>query len=285
MSPSRICDVGDVKPSDQRRRSSATCGATTATLCALLAALAVEGARATASAQGVSGQPGSIARATVRRPVEVELRSAVRVLAPGETATVAIRLRPEPGWHTYWRHAGDVGSAPSVAWQLPEGFTASPLRWPTPELIESPPLASYGYDREVHLLGAVHVPVDARVGSRATLSATVTWVVCREECFADEVDLALTLPVGAATQADTTAARAIAAEDARVPARRADWAFRSAVDSNGIVLRVRPPGGSSVLGGTDPTRVRFFVDSAAVIDHAAPAAVRVAGDELELRLT
>ena len=253
-------------------------------LCALVGALAVGGTPATAGAQSVSQRASAVARATASRPVEIELRSAARVLAPGETAAVAIRLRPEPGWHAYWRHAGDVGSPPSVEWRLPEGFTAAPLRWPTPELIVSPPLASYGYEREVHLLGAVHVPRTARVGSAATLSGTVTWVVCKVECIADEVDLALTLPVGAAPEADTAAARAFSAEDARVPVRRADWAFHSAVDSGAIVLRVRPPDGSGLLAGGGTPPVRFFVDSAGVIDHAAPAAVRVDGDALELRL-
>ena len=206
------------------------------------------------------------------------------MLVPGDTAAVAIRLRPQPGWHTYWRHAGDVGSAPSVEWQLPDGFTAAPLRWPKPELIASPPLASYGYEREVHLLGAVHVPRTARVGSTVTLRSNVSWVVCRVECFAADVDLALTLPVAAAAVLDTAAARAFALEDARVPAHRADWSFRAAVDAKAIVLRVRPPERSSLIAGDDGARVRFFVDSSGVIDHAAPAAVRVDGDALELRL-
>jgi thiol:disulfide interchange protein DsbD len=134
------------------------------------------------------------------------------------------------------------------------------------------------------MLGDVHVPRNARIGSTATFAATVTWVVCKEECFADEVELALTLPVGAAAEADTAAARAIMAEDTRVPVRGADWEFLSAVDSDAIVLRVRPPNGSALLTRRDMARVRFFVDSAGVIDHAAPATVRVDGEALELRL-
>jgi thiol:disulfide interchange protein/DsbC/DsbD-like thiol-disulfide interchange protein len=257
----------------------------TAVLPASASARAVLCAVALAAAADARGQEaGALARATAERPVEIELRSASRVLAPGETAAVAIRLRPQPGWHAYWRHAGDVGSAPSVTWRLPEGFTAAPLRWPAPELISSPPLASYGYEREVHLLGAVHVPATAKAGSTATLAGTVAWVVCNVECVADEVDLALTLPVGPAPQADTAAARAFATEDARVPVRHADWAFRSGIDSAAVVLRVRPPGGSALLAGGETPRVHFFVDSAGVIDHAAPAGVRVEGDELEIRL-
>jgi thiol:disulfide interchange protein DsbD len=56
------------------------------------------------------------------------------------------------------------------------------------------------------------------------------------------------------------------------------------VDSGAIVLRVRPPAGSRLAAGGDTARARFFVDSPGVIDHAAPAAVRVDGDALELRL-
>jgi thiol:disulfide interchange protein/DsbC/DsbD-like thiol-disulfide interchange protein len=249
----------------------------------VIASLAAFPIRA-AAAQPVTQRASALVRATASQPVEIELRSAARVLVPGETAAVAIRLRPEPGWHAYWRHAGDVGSPPSVEWQLPAGFTAAPLRWPKPELIASPPLASYGYAREVHLLGAVHVPRTARVGSTATIGGTVTWVVCKEECFAADVDLALTLPVGAAPRIDTAAARAFAVEDARVPFRPADWVFRSAADARTIVLRVRPPDGSGLLAGADAARIRFFVDSGGVIDHAALQPVRVDGEELELRL-
>ena len=132
--------------------------ATIAGLCALVAALAVGATPATAGAQPVSQRASAVARATASRPVEIELRTAARAVAPGDTIPVAIRLRPNPGWHTYWRHAGDVGSAPVVTWRLPAGVTAAPLRWPAPERMEAPPRASYGYMGEVHLLGAVNVP-------------------------------------------------------------------------------------------------------------------------------
>src|SRR5512145_1852721 len=39
---------------------------------------------------------------------------------------VAVRLALDPGWHVYWRHPGDSGLAPSVAWTLPGGLVAGP---------------------------------------------------------------------------------------------------------------------------------------------------------------
>jgi len=229
-------------------------------------------------------RPRSLVPAAPGRPVEVELRSAARAVAPGDTIPVAVRLLPNRGWHTYWRYAGDVGSAPVVTWRLPDGFTAAPLRWPMPERIEAPPLASYGYEREVHLLGAVHVPSSVRVGSTAKLEATVSWVVCEAECVAGDVELALAVPVAARTVADEGVARAFAAEAARVPARRAGWTFRAAVDSGKVLLHAYPPGEAAIAAGRTPPRAQFFIDSAGVIDHAAHPRVRAVPAGLELQI-
>ena len=255
-----------------------------AVLRALVAALAAGGMAGTADAQ-LAPQPASpVSRATAEQPVEIELRSAVRAVAPGDTIPVAIRLRPNPGWHTYWRYSGDVGSAPVVTWRLPKGVTAAPLRWPAPERMEAPPLASYGYKREVHLLGAVHVPPSARVGSTLGLAAGVTWVVCEAECIAGDVDVALTVPVAARTVADHAVARVFAAEAARVPARLDGWSFRAAVDSESVLLHVYPPDAAALASGRKPPRAQFFIDSAGVIDHAAQPRVRAVPVGLELRI-
>ena len=246
----------------------------------LLAALAAAMLPAWATAQAPTP---SLVRAASDRPVEVELRSAARAVAPGDTIPVAIRLRPNAGWHTYWRHAGDVGSAPEVTWRLPDGFTAAPLRWPTPERIESPPLASYGYEREVHLLGAVHVPSSARVGSTANVQAALSVVVCELECVAGDVEVALAVPVAARTITDETVARAFAAEAALVPARHAGWTFSAAVDSSNVLLHAYPPAGA-IAGGRTPPRVEFFIDSTGVIDHAAQPRVRTWPAGLEMQI-
>jgi thiol:disulfide interchange protein/DsbC/DsbD-like thiol-disulfide interchange protein len=249
----------------------------------LLAVLAAAMLPLTAPAQSAPTPPARVAAAP-DRPVEVELLSGARAVAPGDTIPVAIRVRPNPGWHTYWRHAGDVGSAPVVTWRLPEGYSAAPLRWPAPELMESPPLASYGYKREVHLLGAVHVPPSARVGSTAKLEAALTWVVCLEECYSGDVDVALAVPVAATTVANEAVARVLAAEAARVPARLDGWTFRAAADSAGVLLHAYPPAQAAIASvGTTP-RARFFIDSAGVIDHAAKPAVRTIPTGLELQI-
>ena len=55
---------------------------------------------------------------------QAELVSEQAVLAAGERFTVALRLKMDEHWHTYWRHPGDSGLPTAIKWILPEGFRA-----------------------------------------------------------------------------------------------------------------------------------------------------------------
>ena len=219
--------------------------------------------------------------ATKARPVEVELVTAGRAVVPGETTWIAVRLKPSRGWHTYWRYAGDVGSAPSVVWNLPSGWNAGPLTWPQPNRLSSPPLASYGYTRELLLAAPVEVPPSARVGSTVRIAGRITWVVCNVECIADDVDLSVVRPVASSPAIDSTVISAIIAEQQRTPLPQAGWTARASVDSSDVILFARPPSGL-LASSTLPTD--FFIDSSGVIDHAAPVRARWTDSLIELRI-
>jgi thiol:disulfide interchange protein/DsbC/DsbD-like thiol-disulfide interchange protein len=219
--------------------------------------------------------------ATKDRPVEVELVTATRAVVPGETTWVAVRLKPNRGWHTYWRYAGDVGSSPSVAWNLPSGWKAGSFSWPTPHRISSPPLASYGYTRELFLAAPIEVPRSARVGSTARIAGRVTWVVCEVECIAGDVDLSISRPVAANAAVDSNVMNAIVAERQRIPLAPGGWTARASIDASDIILFARPPSGEEP---SQTVPIDFFVDSAGVIDHAAPVRARWVDSLVELRM-
>src|SRR5687768_7951917 len=232
-------------------------------------------------ATSAHAQAPSMVPATRERPVEVELVTASRAVVPGETMWVAVRLKPTRGWHTYWRYAGDVGSAPSVVWSLPSGWKAGSFTWPQPHRLSSPPLASYGYKRELLLATPIEVPRSARVGSTVRIAGRITWVVCNVECIADDVDLSVARPVAASTAIDSTATGAIAAELQRTPLPQGDWTARASVDSSDVILFARPPS-EFLASAALPTD--FFIDSSGVIDHAAPVRARWADSLIELRI-
>ncbi|MDG1938416.1 MAG: protein-disulfide reductase DsbD family protein, partial [Pseudomonadales bacterium] len=65
--------------------------------------------------------------------IKVSLVSERNYLIAGEAASLALRLLPEDGWHTYWKNPGDTGLPTRLAWQLPERFKAGDIEWPIPE--------------------------------------------------------------------------------------------------------------------------------------------------------
>ena len=67
---------------------------------------------------------------------------------PGGTLDVALRLRLDAGWHAYWLNPGDSGLPVRVAWTLPEGAAAGPLRFPAPSLYTLAGLTSFAHEGE-----------------------------------------------------------------------------------------------------------------------------------------
>jgi thiol:disulfide interchange protein/DsbC/DsbD-like thiol-disulfide interchange protein len=121
--------------------------------------------------------------------VTAELVSETRALRAGSENRVAVRLEMIPEWHTYWRFPGDSGLPTEIVWHLPEGWSAGATEWPMPKRILVPPLVNYGYDGVALLAAPVKVPANA-IGE-FTLKASVSWLVCKEECVPEKAELAL----------------------------------------------------------------------------------------------
>jgi thiol:disulfide interchange protein DsbD len=189
-------------------------------------------------------------------------------LRPGEPFDVALRLTMDPGWHSYWRNPGDSGLPTEIAWTLPPGFEADPVRWPYPERIEVTPFVSYGYSDEVLLPVRITPPAELSAGE-VTLEGKATWLICADVCLPAEGEVRLTLPVGEGSAADAGAAVAMEAARARLPLESRDWSVRAEAEAEGYHLHVAPPPGWS--GGLDGAY--FFADTAAVVQHAAPQRV------------
>ena len=92
--------------------------------------------------------------------VQAELVAEPAAVKPGEPFWVGLRLRIKDHWHVYWRNPGDSGEAPTITWQLPPGFAAGPIAWPTPQRIPVAHLANFGYERETTLLTRITPPAE-----------------------------------------------------------------------------------------------------------------------------
>ncbi len=98
-------------------------------------------------------------------------------------------------WHLYWPGRNDSGFPPSVKLDLPEGWSARPLRWPVParhELADG--LLDHVYDQPLVVLQQDLVPPDPVAAAGAEIGASWRWLACRGECVPGDTTLAVTVP-------------------------------------------------------------------------------------------
>ncbi|HUS23689.1 MAG TPA: thioredoxin family protein [Candidatus Binatia bacterium] len=199
------------------------------------------------------------AAAPVNAPhVQAELVAERTAFLPG-TNTVALRLSPERGWHTYWRNPGDSGTATSLAWTLPAGWTAGDIQWPAPSTERIGELVNYGYAGETLHLVDLQAPA-ASVGREATVQATARWLVCKDVCIPGSAELALTLPVRADAPPDPGWSALFAQTRAQLP-RTPPLPGMFAADAGTLRLRVDAPGSGAV---------EFFPYANDLVNHGAP---------------
>ncbi len=202
-------------------------------------------------------------------------------IRPGERFTVALRIRLDEGWHTYWRNPGDSGTPASLDWNLPEGFEADSIRWPRPYRIPYPPLLSYAYEEEVWLPVRITPPADLAAGSEVRLAARADWLVCEETCLPAGDSVAATLSVRDASPPPAERWQADFRELRRSLPRPADgWRFRAAERPDTLVLAVTPP--ASWEGGLEG--VYFFAGGGAVVEHLREHEVAWHGEQARIRL-
>ena len=127
--------------------------------------------------------------------VEAELISEISSITPGEPFWVALRLRMDDDWHINWSNPGDFGLAPTIVWQLPEGFTVGEIQWPVPERLIFSPFVGYGYEGEKILPVKISPPNSVLPGADIKIEAAADWVVCGEVCIPGGAKLSLELEV------------------------------------------------------------------------------------------
>jgi DsbC/DsbD-like thiol-disulfide interchange protein len=203
--------------------------------------------------------------------VNVTLLSESSALVPGATAWLGVRLQHEPHWHTYWINPGDSGLPTKLAWQLPPGFGAGEINWPTPTRISLGDLQNFGYEGDVLLPVPLQVPADAKPGTLARIGAEVKYLVCREECIPGKASIALDLPVRASGGAG--AQQSLFAATRAAQPRQAAWTGAARVRGDRIEMQ---------LHAADlPAISDAFVVQRKLVNYAPPQISRN-GDALNL---
>lgn len=212
--------------------------------------------------------------------VKVQLLAEPAAIKPGEPFWVGVRLTMKAHWHTYWRNPGDAGGPTQVHWQLPPGFSAGELQWPTPAVIRIGPTASFGYENEAVLLAQITPPRDLAPGAIVPLVADVEYLVCEKICIPGDAKISLPIAVAAADEAAGSGRNAEAIEQSRrkLP-QPSPWNAHFSADEKTITL--------TLDAGAQAPSIRsaiFYPYDNALIDHPAQQTLDIAGSHARLKL-
>jgi DsbC/DsbD-like thiol-disulfide interchange protein/cytochrome c biogenesis protein CcdA len=113
---------------------------------------------------------------------------------PGETLTLALKFKPDPGWHGYWSNPGDAGYGMRLEWKLPEGWKAGEPLYPVPHKLLIAGLMNHVYEGEYAVLVPIEVPPQAAVQNITPIEVKGDWLVCTNEiCVPESATLTLRL--------------------------------------------------------------------------------------------
>ncbi|MDN8616231.1 protein-disulfide reductase DsbD family protein [Variovorax ginsengisoli] len=187
-------------------------------------------------------------------------------VSPGAPLWVGLQIAHQPGWHTYWKNAGDSGLPTELAWSLPAGVSSGDIAWPVPRKIPIGNLANYGYENTVLLPVPLSVGADFRPQPALTGAAEMevrlkaSWLVCSKECIPEDGEFLLKLPLQGSTALHK------ADFDAALAAQPAALAQPGRIAIDGDKLQVRLDGLPAAAQGKT---LEFFPETAEVIRTGA----------------
>ena len=122
-----------------------------------------------------------------------------------QTFWVGLKLTHQPEWHTYWKNPGDSGLPTQLAWDLPKGFQAKELLWPTPQKLYVSNLTNYGFEGTALLVTPISVPAGALLtGSSIEVGLHASWLICKQECVPQEGDFRIKIPIKSSSAIDSS---------------------------------------------------------------------------------
>ena len=108
------------------------------------------------------------------------------------TISIGVLINLKDDWHIYWRNPGDSGLPTEIEFILPNGVTASEIKFPIPEIFTSDEIVNYGYSHQVLLMSELSIPNNFSQ-KEISLSAKLTSLICKDLCKAFDTTLTIKL--------------------------------------------------------------------------------------------
>lgn len=195
---------------------------------------------------------------------EVELIADRATIQPGGAITLGLRMKPDEGWHTYWKNPGGSGERTRLDWDAPPGFDIGEARYPTPERHEYEVIGTnnYGYSEEFVLPVSARAP-DTPEDDPVVVTVTARWLTCDpRQCIPGQAALSLELPVRDAAPEPSAEAELFARARDDFPIDAPDSVALSVGDTR-PVLHFEAPGDGAVKSAY------FFPEARNLVDYGA----------------
>lgn len=193
--------------------------------------------------------------------------------APGKPVTLAVRMAPDPGWHTYWENPGDAGFGMTIEWKLPAGVTVGPLRYPVPETLLIRGLMNHVYEHEHALLVDLAIAPSIAKGTPLPVTGEASWLACSDSiCLPQKGTVSINLTAGDGAP-DAGQAERIMQWRAALP-QPMDQAARYAINGNRIDIAIPFARGAAL------DHPWFFAATTDLFAYATPQSARRTGDWL-----
>ena len=212
--------------------------------------------------------------------IEARLIAQSMTVPKGGDALLVLDYAATPGWHTYWTNPGDAGLAAAFRWNLPDGMTVSDTRWPTPKILPTLGLTSYGYDSRALVVITVHDNGSFAPGDALPVKAHIDFLVCKDVCIPEGLDVGLVMKAGPAEPGpDTrTVDMALAALPAALPQ------IQPTIDVRHGEVELGFPSASAGDRLARPQGAYFFPEQADVFAPGDPQTLDLGADGFTLRV-
>jgi thiol:disulfide interchange protein DsbD len=151
--------------------------------------------------------------------------------------SLGVLINLQKDWHIYWRNPGDSGLPTDVELILPEGITASEIKFPFPETFTSDEIVNYGYENQVLFLFDLNVPQNYSL-KELNISAKITSLLCKEMCKAFDTTVTITLDISKENIAEEKISKLFESTKKMIPAENQNLNIIAESKSDLVYVRI-----------------------------------------------
>lgn len=136
---------------------------------------------------------------------EKHVQMAARIYYADHQEQLAITLKNDEGWHTYWKNPGDAGLPVKFEIKVNgEKYDLGLSEWPEPKrYIEAGNILAYGYS-DTYTFFMPLIADDLQSFTNANMEIHGTWLVCKDICIPGEQTVNLRFGDGVITENDSS---------------------------------------------------------------------------------